>query len=178
MLDFQLHGIDNFNEIEKTKFFNALDQARQVINSDDFKSRFLSLNLEQTEGFSNEQIFDMFMSGSDKFNKEADSDIDLKITMYYSIGRAIGYTLPSTFATWINRKFFSGMNIAEIAGNIIHEYFHNLGFDHRRASDHNSVPYAGGYLVRDMIIEKLNLPVKRFKQSPFKRVIGFFRRIF
>ena len=100
------------------------------------------------------------MSGADKFNKEADQDIDVYLTIYYSFKSTVGYTYPSTWWTWINRKFFSSFDESEVAGNVVHEYMHNLGYDHNTAKDHNSVPYATGYLVRDLIKEFEKEPVE------------------
>lgn len=150
-----VHSTKNFTKAERAKFKRAINLGHKVINSKEFKQRFLSLPLEQTNGMSPARIYELFKSGKDKFNKESDQDIDVYITMYYSWKRTIGYTNPSTWFTWVNRKFFSRFSEAEIAGNVIHEYFHNLGFDHKKASDHNSVPYAAGYLVRDMVKELL-----------------------
>ena len=177
-LEIEIHGTNNFSDAERSKFRRAVNLTHKVINSEDFKQRFLSLPLEQTNGMSPAQIYELFKSGKDKFNKESDNDIDVYITMYYSWKKTIGYTYPSTWYTWINRKFFSRFDEAEIAGNIIHEYFHNLGFGHLRASDHNSVPYAVGYLVRQMVREILegttpdNSPTP---STPGKKVLVCYR---
>jgi len=151
---FQIHNVKNFSEKERTKFFMAIEKAENVINSIEFGQRVMVYPFIQTNGFNNMDVYNMFMSGADKFNKSKDNDLDVYITMYYSFGRAIGYTLPSTWFTWINRKFFSRFNHASIGGNVTHEYCHNLGFGHISAKDHDSVPYAIGYIVRNMILEK------------------------
>jgi hypothetical protein len=152
---FELHQLNNFSQEERDKFVEAIRLAEDVLNSIEFKNRFLNLPLVQTNGNTNKQIYNQLMSGADKFNKESDSDIDVYITLYYSFRNTVGYTYPSTWWTWINRKFFSSFDFADVAGNVVHEYAHNLGYDHIRASDIWSVPYAIGYLVRDMIKEKI-----------------------
>jgi hypothetical protein len=151
--EIEVHATKNFSDKEKAKFMLAIDKAEDAINSKEFERRVMGYNFDQTNGDSNYAIYLKFMGGADRYNPKKDGDLDVYITMYYSWGRAIGYTMPSTYFTWINRKFFSGFNHASIAGNVVHEYCHNLGYDHRRASDHDSVPYAIGYIVRDMIIE-------------------------
>jgi len=154
-IEFEIHEVQNFSKKEQDKFLSAVSELKDVLNSEEFHSRFLALPLEQTKGQTPRSILGMIKSGADKFNTLEDGDIDIYITMYYSFGRAIGYTYPSTWKTWINRKFFSRFDLASIAGNIFHEYMHNLGFGHKTPSDHNSVPYAAGHLVRLMIREKL-----------------------
>lgn len=169
----EIHGTKNFSKEEEKKFSKAVYGIHTIINSAEFKDRFLSLPLEQTNNMSPIEIYQLFMSGKDKFNKVEDKDIDIYITMYYSWKNTIGYTYPSTWFTWINRKYFSRFSRAEIAGNIIHEYMHNLGFNHRKPTDYMSVPYATGYLVRDMIKEiddeGLITPIHQKKKAVYKR---------
>ena len=152
-IDIQVHETKNFSKEEREKFLLAMEKATHALNSPEFTHRMVSLPLEQTNGHTKSQILQMLMSGADKFNVEKDKDIDVYITLYYSFRNTIGYTYPSTWFTWVNRKFFSSFNHASIGGHVVHEYMHNLGFGHDSPSDHNSVPYAVGYLVRDMISE-------------------------
>ena len=196
-----LHGLKNFRPEERQKFKSAMNQMVKVLNSREFYTRLMNLELEQRQGYTNKDIYDMIRSGADKFNKESDHDIDIHLTMYYSWKRTIGYTYPSTYFTWINRKFFSRFDEADVAGNVAHEYMHNLGFGHISAKDHNSVPYAIGYLVRDMIdngfdptpmslggsaesavvVTRKNPenPVKKSYYTPWYRRVGrWFRRLF
>jgi len=150
---FEIHEKNNFTESERIKFRKSINYAEQVINSEEFKVRFLQMPLVQTNNKTNLEIYNELMSGADKFNKEADKDIDVQITMYYSFKNTVGYTYPTTWFTWINRKFFSSFDYADVAGNVVHEYMHNMGYGHLRATDKWSVPYAVGYLVRNMIKE-------------------------
>ena len=185
---FEVHNKQNFTDEERIKFMASLDLAKQVLNSAEFKERFLALPLVQTLGYSNIDIYNMLMSGADKFNTEADSAIDVHITMYYSFRNTVGYTYPTTWWTWINRKFFSYFSYADVAGNVVHEYMHNMSFDHRRASDSMSVPYATGDLVSAMINELINKAEDIlidatqnnaiYKKSIWTRINNFFKNIF
>ena len=150
-LDVEIHGMKNFSPAERAKFKKAMNELVKVINSREFYVRWMALELVQTNGLTNKELYDLLMSGNSKFQNNNDRDIDVQITMYYSYKRVVGYTYPSTWATWINRKFFRNFTEAEIAANVFHEDWHNKGLGHKRASDHMSVPYAGGHLVRDMI---------------------------
>jgi hypothetical protein len=154
---FEIHELKDFSNLEKEKFHKAMSKCEVILNSEKFKNELLNLKLEQTEGKTNLQIYDEIMLGADKLNKEADQDVDVYLTIYYSFKSTVGYTYPSTWRTWINRKFFSKFDEGEIAGNVMHEYMHKLGYGHRTAKDHNSVPYAVGYLVRDLI-KKIDTP--------------------
>lgn len=152
-IKFEIHELNSFTELEKEKFHKTIIKTEEVLNSEKFKQELLNLKLEQTNGKTNEEIYNEIMSGADNFNKEVDKDIDVYLTMYYSFKNTVGYTYPSTWWTWINRKFFSSFDEGDIAGNVVHEYMHNLGYDHKTAKDHNSVPYAVGYLIRRLVDE-------------------------
>lgn len=150
-LKFDIHARKNFTKDEYNKFQRAISLGEQVLNSIEFKNKVLSAKFRETDNKSNKEIYDMFMSGKDAFNKEIDSDIDIYISMYYSANKVIGYTYPSTYKTWMNRKFFKKFDVTEILGNLVHEYCHNLGFGHNiRVGRSNTVPYRIGYIARDL----------------------------
>lgn len=154
-LSIQIHGEINFTEAERQKHKVARDMLLEVLNSVEFELRFKACKFTGTMGKNNDEIYEMLMSGTTKFHQEVDHDLDLYITMYYASNNTVGYTYPSTFKTWLNRKFFSQYDYADIACNLFHEYLHNLGFGHSSAKDHTSLPYQGGYLVESMIREIL-----------------------
>lgn len=111
------------------------------------------------------------MSGIDLYEPEFDSEIDLHLTMYKNIfSSVIAYTRMDTIKIWYNRRFFSEESTASIAGTIVHEYIHNLGFLHIESSDHKSVPYAVGYLVESMVYEYQTFgELLLYHQVPYKR---------
>jgi hypothetical protein len=62
-----------------------------------------------------------------------------------------GYTRPNTRWQWICKDFFYLMDYKMIAGNLVHEWLHKLGYDHGSFSDpltKYSVPYAIGNFFR------------------------------
>lgn len=182
-----VHGLKNFSEKERQKFSLAMKELERVVSSPAFKEAILAHNFDdQTNGKTNQELYDDFMNGSDKFNQMNDRDMDVHLTMFYSWKSTIGYTYPSTWWTWINRKFFKRFGSDEIAMNVTHEDRHNDGYDHRSARDHDSVPYAFGYIVRDLIrgivppvsyTNRRRKPVRK-RRSFMSRVRGFFRRLF
>ena len=177
-----VHGLKNFSEKEKNKFSAAMIELEKCLNNMNFKNAILLHEFDdQTNGRSNKELYDHFMSGRDKFNKLNDRDIDLNLTLYYSWKSTVGYTYPSTWFTWLNRKFFSRFNYGEISGNVVHENRHNAGYGHESASDHDSVPYAFGYIARDLINGKIP-PIQytkrkikvKYKRSFWSRFKGLF----
>ena len=141
---------DSFTEKEKAKHITAMALAEIAINSVEFRDAVLSHRFTSTK-MGSQAIYNLIMSGKDKFDPSPDHEIDVDPTLYYKNNSTVGYTYPSTVRTWINKKFFATYSYASIAGNAIHEAIHNKGFGHSSAKDHGSVPYFVGYLVRDLV---------------------------
>jgi hypothetical protein len=128
-----------------------------VLNSEKFKERFCNTSFRENRGNSGKEIYYQVMSGADKFNGVADSDLDIRIEAYYSRKSVVGYTYPSTWWTWINRRYFAKFDLPGICGNVFHEYLHNCGYGHRiRWGRSRTVPYKGGYIVREIAREMLD----------------------
>lgn len=158
----------NFSESEKLKMQTAIVTLLRVLNSNQFKTSILNhqVNGEKTfvdnNGMSNEEIYQHLINGAEDLLTEKDHEMDLDLSMYYSLRSTIGYTYPNTLRIWINRRFFRSFRSSQIAANLIHEYMHKLGFGH----DYNntptrkySVPYAVGRMVRELIdTNQINIP--------------------
>jgi hypothetical protein len=152
-ISIDVHERVNFTPEEVKKHQQACTDAVKVLNSKRFKERFLKEKLTSVEGLTNLQVYEKLMSGVDLFNKTADRDIDVFVEMYYQNNRVVGYTTPNINKTYLNRKFFSDYDAADVACNMVHEYLHKVGFDHVSAKESTSVPYAIGYLVEKCIRE-------------------------
>lgn len=57
----------------------------------------------------------------------------------------IGYTYADVEQINTYKWVVDSYEVYELAGHLIHEWLHVLGFSHSSAKDHNSVPYALGY---------------------------------
>lgn len=176
-----VHGLRNFTEAEKQDFITkVLPLLQRAVNSDKFENKVKTYsyghwyksgpwwrrrkrwhdvqNFKRNNGYSREYIYHLFKSGVDLYNPDPDHDLDLFLTAYYTRTNTIGYTYPSTYRTWVNRKYFgywlqSPVGRCNIVGNIIHEYMHNLGFGHSstwNSTRKHTVPYAFGYIARDV----------------------------
>ena len=155
-LNIKINSITNFRDDEKVLYFESVRMLDLIVNSKEFVQRFLALKLTNTEGLTNHEILAIIYSGREELQPIDDREIDVDVTIYESNNSTVGYTNQSTIRTWVNRKFFRDYTAAEVAGNLFHEWVHKLGFGHRNAKEHTSVPYAAGYLVRDMIREMMN----------------------
>jgi hypothetical protein len=157
-LTIKVHENKNFTAEQLERYTKAIELTEIVINSKRFKKKLLEMRLTNTNGKTNAQIYQMMMDGAEQRLPEIDNEVDVFITMYYKNNKVVGYTYPSTDKTWVNSKFFNKYSYASIAANLIHEWLHKLGFGHRSASEHTSVPYGVGYLVRDLIKELIDQP--------------------
>jgi hypothetical protein len=165
-LTIEVHEQINFTDEEKELYRKSVAKAEAALNSKKFYDEFLKLEFTSNKGMSNEEIYLALMSGADLFNKDEDNDIDVFVTMYHKNNKVVGYTNPSTCRTWVNRKFFSQYDEADIACNLIHEYMHKMGFDHKSAKEKSSVPYAVGYLLERVIREGHEEPTPTLPECP------------
>jgi hypothetical protein len=153
-LKVNVHSRDGFTMEEIQKHETAMGMLEQVVSSVQFRERVLTTKLVRTNGMTNVQVYELIMSGAETLGTDgADHEIDLYLEMYSARGKVVGYTRPDTIKEWLNRNFFSGFGYPEICDNAFHEWLHKLGFDHISAKDYDSVPYALGYLVEQMVKE-------------------------
>ena len=190
----QIHKIKNASKAEKKAFRAAGIQLGIELSDPEFwqevsEEYYLWTNpkklgdlrlapLNWTQSF--EEFKEMVLSGSDNFNTEADGDLDISVTYYYSFLRVVGYTKASTWKTWANRNILKGFDLGDIGGHQFHEYLHNCGLGHP-GTDKKSVIYMIGYLVRKRVKARLGLESSiniKYKRSFWTRVKRFFGGMF
>lgn len=148
-------GFDNESMVKMNKAFEVLEK---VVNSEEFKNRVINFKNRQNErsfasnnGLSNEQIFDAFLEGRETLQPNTPGEMNFFLSLYHKrYSKVIGWTNGSINVININWKFFKNFKPNEVAGNLAHEWTHKLGFDHQSAAEHDSAPYAIGYIVREM----------------------------
>ena len=182
-----VHKLKNFNEAQRDKALLSFSYIDLATNNPKFWKEAEELWDKCTHKWTTidgprtpitfQEYKDLILSGRDKFNPEADGDLDLYLTLYYSWKNTIGYTYPSTWWTWTNRKYFSRFDYGDFAGHVWHEYHHNIGMDHP-GTDRQSVVYMMGYLMRDFIKrEYLNkMPPTPIRRTPKKKRRNIFVR--
>jgi hypothetical protein len=114
---------------------------------------FYHANGATSPHLSNQGVLDKILSGAEQLNPELDGEVDIFIRIYEENSDIIGYTYPDTKWQWINKWVFSSFDEVDIAGNLMHEWCHKLGFDHEYEYTkwrQHSVPYAIGYIAEEV----------------------------
>lgn len=155
-------ALNNFEREQEAKILQAAELVREVIASREFRNAVINhtYNGRKTfidnRGLTNTQIYLMMLQGAEQLLPDSNNAMDVELELYYQSNATIGYTMPSTSRIWMNTKYFDSYEPYQVAGNLIHEWLHKLGFTH--SSEYNSarpysVPYAIGYIVRSMARE-------------------------
>lgn len=156
-------SIKGFDGAKGDKINSALRLLEDVVNSEEFKNRVI--NFVNTKGvrefasnkkLTNEQIYAQFMEGRETLQPNTPYEMNYYLSLYNKPwSRVIGYTDGSINQININWKYFKGNAISDVAANLAHEWTHKIGFDHKSAAEHDSAPYAIGYIVGDIARARL-----------------------
>ena len=152
-------GFKNYPK-EKQTMENAFRLVEQVINSEEFKQRVVNYvdksgnrNYTNNRGLTNEQVYEYIMAGKEMIDGDTTpGEMTFDISRYNkSWSKVIGWTnIGSDNVIHVNGKFYRSYAASEIASNLTHEWIHLCGFVHKNAADHDSVPYAVGYIMSDL----------------------------
>jgi len=156
---------DNFTPARRSKLDQAVALMAQVLSSPDFAADVLKYPFMDDSGLTNEGILTKLSAGAELLDPVADQECDLYLKIYwpswFKKWSVIGYGYANERTIYCNGYWFDRMTIAEIAGNLAHEWCHKAGFEHDfRATNRrpNSVPYAIGNLVEHYAKKFLGLP--------------------
>jgi hypothetical protein len=148
--------IDMKNHHE-SKILDSLEAVRDVIGSEEFKEailkhRFLGQKkFANNSGFTNLEIYHKIIAGAERLNPEKNNMMDLEIELFSDYkSNTVGYTWTGSDRIFINKKYFEGRCSPKVAGSLVHEWLHKLGFRHdvnKTRHRRYSVPYAVGSLV-------------------------------
>jgi hypothetical protein len=150
--------VKGFSGESLDKMNKAFEVLETVVNTEEFKNRVINFKNDKGErafasnkGKSNEEIYAQFMDGRETLQPNTPGEMNFFLKLYNkSWSKVIGYTDGSTNVININWKFFKNFQPSDVAGNLAHEWTHKIGFDHTSAAEHDSAPYAIGYIVREM----------------------------
>ncbi len=157
--------LDNFNASAEEKIQLAADLIKRVVASEEFRDGILnhSYNGKKTfvdnGGLTNAQIYYRLLKGAEKLSPVSNNAMDVEIELYTEASTTVGYTTPSSRRIWMNTKYFNNFNSAQVAGNLMHEWLHKLGFGHSATNNPSrpySVPYAIGYLMSRLAKIEMN----------------------
>lgn len=187
MLKVKINNVRNANRDEVYYVQHSAKLLERALNDDrlwrEISIRYPSLSEKYNRIYKRDLNFqefkDLIMSGLDMYESTSDMELDVDVTLYYSMGSGIGYTNVNTYRTWFNRRFRKYFNYGDMAGHIFHEYLHNVGFDHLY-SHLGTLNYEVAYIV-EKFIEKYYLDLETRdagRRSVWTRVKSFFRRWF
>jgi hypothetical protein len=146
----------NFGRSQEHKVLKAAELIRAVVATSEFRRAVINhtYNGKKTfvdnNGLTNTQIYNRILQGAEKLLPKRNNAMDVELKLYKADNQVIGYTYPNTTMIWMNTKFFNVYTAPQVAGNLMHEWLHKLGFGHatkKTPSRPYSVPYAIGYII-------------------------------
>lgn len=149
----------NLTTSQKTKYNKAVEIVKKVVRTESFRTKILNhkyggvKKFVDNNGKTNAQIYQSILDAAEKLKPLKNNTMDLGVKMYYTNNSVVGYTNPSITYINVNTKFFNQYSANQVAGNLFHEWLHKLGYGHASratASRPYSVPYAVGYMIRDI----------------------------
>jgi|GEM_PF-5418176 len=150
---------NNMNSFQKERAIESANMSLEFLASDFLKRKLLMLDMTSLRGESstsiskrktNQEIYDLLMSGKEEWNDEIDYELDIFINRYTKLWSKVkGYIIPMVKYIYVNSKYFDTSTILLICSNICHELFHMFGFRHSGPFIRESVPY----LVNDWVEE-------------------------
>jgi hypothetical protein len=154
-------NMSGFERDHEDKIQRAFDLIRRVVATDEFKRRVLGYKWKgkaqyvDNGGNTNSDVYKKILNASETLTPGNNNTMDLNLESYNESANVIGYTMPGIRTIFMNKRYLgkSSFKPNQVAMNLIHEWLHKLGFKHAQknsASRPHSVPYAVGYIMRDI----------------------------
>lgn len=149
----------NLTDAQETKYNKAVAIVKKVVATEAFRTKVLNYKylgkkqFADNGGKTNAQIYQSILDAAESLKPVKNNTMDLGVKMYYQASSVVGYTNPSITYINVNTKFFNSYAANQVAGNLFHEWLHKLGYKHdvsATAKRPYTVPYAIGYMVRDL----------------------------
>lgn len=149
----------NFTNAQADKYNEAIAIVKKVVATEAFRTKVLNYTYNGRKQFAdnggktNAQIYQSILDAAETLKPIKNNTMDLGVKMYYEASTVVGYTNPSITYINVNTKFFNNYDANQVAGNLFHEWLHKIGYVHDFAATAKrpySVPYAIGYIVRDL----------------------------
>jgi ssRNA-specific RNase YbeY (16S rRNA maturation enzyme) len=149
----------NFTSAQAAKYNQAIAIVKKVVATEAFRTKVLNYKYNgikqfaDNKGRTNAQIYQSILDAAESLKPTKNNTMDLGVKLYYDSSTVIGYTNPSITYINVNTKYFNSFAANQVAGNLFHEWLHKIGYDHDSAATAKrpySVPYAIGYMVRDL----------------------------
>ncbi len=149
----------NFNATQAEKYNKAVVLVKKVVATEKFRNAILNYTWNGAKTFANNagktnaQIYQSILDAAESLHPAKNNTMDLGVKLYTEASNIIGYTNGSISYINVNTKYFNTFAVNDVGGNLFHEWLHKLGYVHDFAATAQrpySVPYAVGYLVRDI----------------------------
>jgi hypothetical protein len=149
----------SFTNSQEDKYNEAVVIVKKVVATEEFRKRVLNFSYSGSKQFSlnngltNAQVYQSVLDAAEKLTPAKNNRIDLGVKLYYENNSVVGWTSPSINYINVNTKFFNSYDPSEVAGNLFHEWLHKVGYGHDSSATTRrpySVPYAIGYMIRDI----------------------------
>lgn len=151
--------LSGFSVSDEDKYNRAVSIVKKVVATEAFRKAVLNHTYDgaktfvQNNGLTNEQIYQSVLDAAERLTPTKNNTMDVGVKLYYENSSTVGYTSSSITYINVNTKFFDTYAPNSVAGNLFHEWLHKLGYSHDSAATARrpySVPYAIGYIVRDL----------------------------
>jgi hypothetical protein len=151
--------LSGFSTSDETKYNQAVAIVKKVVATEAFKNAVLNFTYNgtkafvQNNGLTNAEIYQDILDAAETLQPAKNNTLDVGVKLYYENTSTVGYTNGSITYINVNTKFFDTYAVNSVAGNLFHEWLHKLGYDHDSTATTRrpySVPYAIGYIVRDL----------------------------
>lgn len=154
----QIIKVEETVDYDKTsliKLSEAVYLLDSLLRTDEFYTRFMKSSFVGTKNMTNQEIYAYLMSGNSKYDTTSDKTINLYLSEYdnYAGGNELGVTRGKKTST--HRCFILKNDVGCLAGHLLHEYLHVMGFSHRNIRSERpkkrTVPYIVGGIIKEML---------------------------
>lgn len=151
--------LSGFDDADITKYNKAVALVKKVVATEAFRTKVLNhtyggvKTYVQNNGLTNAQIYEKILEAAEKLTPAKNNTLDVGVKLYYENNSVVGYTSGSITYINVNTKYFDTYAINSVASNLFHEWLHKLGYGHDSSATARrpySVPYAIGYMIRDI----------------------------
>lgn len=151
--------LSGFDSTDEAKYDKAVALVKKVVATEAFRTRVLNhtyggvKTFVQNNGLTNAQIYQGILEAAERLTPAKNNTLDVGVKLYYENSSTVGWTSGSISYINVNTKFFDTYAINSVAANLFHEWLHKQGYGHDSAATARrpySVPYAVGYMIRDI----------------------------